>query len=584
MGKIVTFEATFIVFLLSNKKKPRELKLVVIILFLTVNLLNAQVNAVFTSDMTSGCSPFIVQFTDQSTGSPATWYWDFGNGNHSTLQNPEATYINPGHYTVSLTVTNGSYTNTVTYTNFITVFENPTADFYVVGPSSGCAPVSVTFHDNSDEGSAPITEWLWDFGDGSITYTQHPVHIFPIGGNFPVSLEITDANGCGSSIEIPGIVDVSQPPTTLFSGDDLVDCAAPHTVNFSSTSFGTTPLNYYWSFGDGQYSTLANPSHTYTVNGIYTVSLTTTDQHSCSSSLTYEDYVQVMAVVAEFDVEDNLVCYGTEVEFINNSTGATNYDWDFGDGETSWSANPGHEYEGGGTYTVTLLASQGGECPDTYSMTITVEEVNAQISVSDTYICMLPTTVQFIDESENAVSWLWDFGDTTFSYDQNPEHTYDYPIDTNINFDVTLTVYSPNGCTDILYLTDFITVVLPTPAVSVIPNGGCIPIDQVWTDVSTYFTDDDEITGQTWVFPDGTTASGSTVNYTLTEPGVDSAMLIIETAHGCLDTAVFYIFGGEVPVPVFAVSDTICASDSVQLFEVSTDQMITSWHWEHLPT
>src|ERR1700754_3850141 len=86
---------------------------------------HAQVTANFTASKTSGCSPLLVNFTSTSTGSPTTYFWSFGNGNTSTLQNPSASFVSPGTYTVSLTVSNGTVSNTVIKTAYITVFANP---------------------------------------------------------------------------------------------------------------------------------------------------------------------------------------------------------------------------------------------------------------------------------------------------------------------------------------------------------------------------------------------------------------------------------------------------------------------------
>ena len=83
----------------------------------------------FTSDITGGCAPIVVNFKDLSTGNPTTWEWDLGNGATSSKQNPSATYFNTGTYTVSLRVTNANGTHTVTKTAYITVYVEPKAEF-----------------------------------------------------------------------------------------------------------------------------------------------------------------------------------------------------------------------------------------------------------------------------------------------------------------------------------------------------------------------------------------------------------------------------------------------------------------------
>ena len=125
----------------------------------------------FTGSPSSGCAPLVVSFTDQSTGNPKFWNWDFGNGQLSNAQNPIAVYSIPGTYTVTLVVRNLDGTNATTKTNFITVFPSPVADF-VADITTGCNPVVVNFTDKSTSGAGAINKWEWDFGDGGIFNTN----------------------------------------------------------------------------------------------------------------------------------------------------------------------------------------------------------------------------------------------------------------------------------------------------------------------------------------------------------------------------------------------------------------------------
>src|ERR1700761_5722404 len=108
-------------------------------------LSKAQLIANFTATPTSGCSPIVVQFTDQGTGNPTTWHWDLGNGTISDLQDPSTTYINPGTYTVPLTVSNGNQSNTYPLTNFISVLPSPTVNFVADDSSVSCPSKTVNF-------------------------------------------------------------------------------------------------------------------------------------------------------------------------------------------------------------------------------------------------------------------------------------------------------------------------------------------------------------------------------------------------------------------------------------------------------
>ena len=125
------------------------LRLVLAICFsLTAEGLFAQPTADFTATPLAGCAPHVVYFTSTSTGNPTSYLWNFGNGFTSVLQNPSTTYLTAGSYTVTLTVTNASGSNTKTMTSYITVYPNPTVAF-TANDTASCPPLAVQFTDGS---------------------------------------------------------------------------------------------------------------------------------------------------------------------------------------------------------------------------------------------------------------------------------------------------------------------------------------------------------------------------------------------------------------------------------------------------
>ncbi|UCC78695.1 MAG: S8 family serine peptidase [Candidatus Zixiibacteriota bacterium] len=148
----------------------------------------------FVGSPTSGCAPLAVDFTDQSSGDITEWSWNFGDGNTSSLQNPSHTYQNAGIYTVSLTVTGPSGSDTETKTDYIAVEDVPVADFSG-DPTAGCAPLTVSFTDLSS-GNPNI--WSWNFGDGGSSNIQNPDYTYQDPGTYTVTL--TASNSCGSDI------------------------------------------------------------------------------------------------------------------------------------------------------------------------------------------------------------------------------------------------------------------------------------------------------------------------------------------------------------------------------------------------
>ena len=168
--------------------------------------------AEFSGSPTSGTAPLTVDFTDQSTGNPTSWSWDFGDGGTSTQQNPSHTYNDVGTYTVTLTATNSCGSDVNTKVDYITVSTcNPPVADFVGSPTSGDAPLTVNFTDQSTNNP---TSWSWDFGDGGSSTVQNPSHEYANAGTYTVALTAT--NSCGSDTQTKtDYITVSQPPQQL---------------------------------------------------------------------------------------------------------------------------------------------------------------------------------------------------------------------------------------------------------------------------------------------------------------------------------------------------------------------------------
>ena len=151
---------------------------------------------------------------------------------------------------------------------------------YTYNPAAGCSTPHTVFF--TDQSTSPDT-WLWNFGDGSTSRAQNPIHTYISAGIYTVSLTITDTVVGGSSTKsIPMAVTV-EVPTADFNGSSLFGCG-PLTINFTNAS--TTAVSYLWNFGDGNTSTLENPTHTYQNRGSYSVSLTITTANGCTNTRT----------------------------------------------------------------------------------------------------------------------------------------------------------------------------------------------------------------------------------------------------------------------------------------------------------
>src|SRR5258706_14206099 len=159
----------------------------------------AQLHSAFTASPGSGCAPVFVHFTDISTGSPTSWKWDLGNGTISFLQNPSATYFNPGKYSIKLVIKKGALADSIVKVNYITINALP-KPLFKVSDTTGCYPLKVNFTDQSIAQEGSIVKWEWDLGDGSVSSLQNPSHIYSGPGNYNVILRVTNSTGCVNTI------------------------------------------------------------------------------------------------------------------------------------------------------------------------------------------------------------------------------------------------------------------------------------------------------------------------------------------------------------------------------------------------
>lgn len=237
----------------------------------------------------TGDAPLLVAFTDLSVDSVDTWLWEFGDGNTSSDQNPYNEYIYPGDYTVSLTVSGPGGNDTIVKTNYITAsYPEPTANFEGI-PTSGNAPLEVTFTDLSVDS---VDSWVWDFGDGGISYQQHPVHTYIAAGIYDVTLTVGGPGG-GDVMEKTDYIAVSViTPIANFTGAPLIGIT-PLNVAFTDLSTGS-PTIWKWDFeNDGVFdSYIQFPTHTYNNAGLYSVKLVVENGTETDSLIRY-DYIEV---------------------------------------------------------------------------------------------------------------------------------------------------------------------------------------------------------------------------------------------------------------------------------------------------
>lgn len=220
------------------------------------------------------------------------------------------------------------------------------------------------------------------------------------------------------------------------------------TVYFVNTSHsaGAVNLYYTWNFGDGTSDTVANPVHIYTLAGIYTVTLTTSNHHAgCSNSVTqvFNFNHPIQAIFSTTNTVSDSACQFEAITINNTSIGTPpTYVWSFGDGSaTSTVTNPSHAYTHPGAYVIQLIATNFVPCSDTAYQTIYIDSQSSAttLSVSDTIICR-GTYITFGNDvlTNGLLHYTWNFGDGDSVQNINPVI---YAYNTTGTFTVTETAY-----------------------------------------------------------------------------------------------------------------------------------------------
>jgi gliding motility-associated-like protein len=293
----------------------------------------------FTATPTAGCGPLNVQFTDGSispVGPLTSWSWNFGDSfcaaanDTSALQNPTHTYTKPGCYTITLTVTNfWGCSQTYTSTNYVCV-TTPATNF-TASETDACIGNQICFTTSATNTG---NTYSWNFGDpasgvNNTSTLVNPCHVYNANGNYTVSLLETTINGCDSSLTKTNYITISKPVANFGTKGKTISSCLPLIVNFVDSSHSNI-TSWKWNFGDGNTSTDQNPSHMYSLPGIYTVTLIVTNAGGCSDTLVKTNYVVTTSPNGTFTLGPEKGCYPLEVCFKTDVSTNLSYIWNYG--------------------------------------------------------------------------------------------------------------------------------------------------------------------------------------------------------------------------------------------------------------
>lgn len=517
------------------------------------------------------------------------------NGQTTTLTAPPgaATYTWSGPSVVSGTntqtaVVNVGGTYVVNMTTFYSFPQVPCAYSQTItlpgAPSAAtssfvsnpvCLGVPNTFTNTSS--GAGIFQYIWDFGDGSPTFTTstatNPVHTYTAANNYSVSL-IAD-NGCPAPFILPLVI--KPQPIADFT---LTNSCMGAATNFTNSSTAPVPASFTshaWNFGDGNTSTtIGNATHTFTAPNTYSVSLLVVNNQQCRDSVTKTITIYPNPSIA---IASNDVCLNTITTFTNTSSIAapdniTTWAWDFNnDGTTdNTTQNPTNTYTNSGNYTVELKATSNNNCRDSSTINIRVNAlptasftpvnacVNANVTLNNISNVPLP---------DNITNYTWSFGagaNPSTSNNQNP------PL-LNYNISgiktITLNITANTTCTASITQTVQIN---PQPVANFSATAVCQSTATTFTDLS---TPTGSITNWAWDFTNNNSVDNTTSTPTnvYSTSGTFTTSLIVTDANTCKDTMLLAIDVWGHAIPDFS-PDNVCygtATTFTNLTNVTTN-------------
>lgn len=532
-----------------------------------------------TAAPTDICEGESVIFTNNSSANATDFVWDFGDGTplvYSGANTIEHVYQTAGDYTATLLVAVGGPASGCNdqVSIPITVRPGPTAEI-AFDNDEDCDELTVTFSDNS---TGDIVDWEWSFGNGeSSTLENPPQQVYSDVGAYNVVLTVEASNGCKNSDT--RIVRVNESPTAFFLAEQICVGTPGGFTDLSSSMAGDPIVSWSWDFGDGGTSIEQNPQHTFVTPGMYNV-LLEVETATCINDTVLE--VQVLPTPdSDFSADVLAGCSPFEAAFTNESNGAVNYTWLFGDGGGSAEENPVHTFTNFGNadsvYTVQLIASTAFGCTDTSSLEVTVfPGAQALFQTFYTPGCA-PMPASFLNNSQNATAYSWDFGDgSPVSNEENPTHDFENTTPFLQNYTVELAALTPNGCND---TSTAVVSVFPEPnfQFDLPETAGCPPYEVQFPAVTGAVTN-------FWTFGDGTISSSPSPTHTYFNntqaEAVYEAELVATSAFGCTDTATAEITVYPNPIAQFSMNLTAgCSPVTVTLENQSVLADSVVWNY-----
>jgi gliding motility-associated-like protein len=492
----------------------------------------------FSMDIQAACEPATVTFVNQGADA-LNYQWNFGDG--TIINSMEDTIVHvfsdPNDvvqlYNIQLTAQslNDCQAN---FNQSFTLHPAVTSDFQIPLPLNSCAPISIGFQNNSIAGQ----QYQWTFGDGPGSNVNNPTHLYanPVYNDTTYTVRLIASSNFGCTDTSFRTIDVLRTPVAYYTITDTTGCY-PVTLTFNNQSVGAD--SYSWNYGTGESSINGEVVHQHNFFNLSSIAVTNqvvlTAMTTAGCYDTYNEPVVIPAGLTASFTMDNDGCAPFNNQLLNQSVGAIQYLWDFGDGSTSNEINPNHVFDIDNnldtTYTVTLTSFNAFGCSQVQTQLVHIYPVPQAAFDASPNPVIWPNPVSFVNNSSSGLTtnYIWDLGDgTLINADDAGSHAYN----TWGNYNVLL--YASNGqCSDTAFQT--IVVEAPAPQAGFIGDSiGCAPLLVAFKDTSLFAQ------GWLWDFGDGSASINSSPIHIYEYPGTFDVRLIVIGYDGQFDTTIHY--------------------------------------------
>lgn len=562
------------------------------------------------------CVGSTVIFSDSSSnaglsGSINKWYWDYGDGKKDTVtssQNMLHAYTAPGKYYVILKVETAAGC-TDTYRDSVMIRPNPAANF--TPPAGVCLPGATNFTNTTSisDGTIANVTYLWNFGDNTTSTVTNPSKVYPNTlpppGGYNVVLTATSQYGCTGtkSIALTAVYTKPQASFTVATNTCLKD-----TIQFTDNSSGTNQsiTQWYWTFGDGNTSTVQHPKYVYATYGTYPVKLAVVSDKGCVSDTSVAVNVKVNPLpVAGFILPSACLSSGN-VTFADASSITPNdgtqypfaYSWSFGDpgsgaANTATTKNGQHTYTAPGSYTIIQQVTTANGCKDSDTALYVVAGSRpvADFSVQNSSSLCSNKSINVQNGTTIAIGTVskieiaWDNGSAPLVVEtfNNPTptqvftHAYpDFQSPASRTYTIRLRAYSGATC---YHDTTKVITLNASPKTQFLAMPGICLGD---TRLITQGSQTSSLAGSGFYSGNGiTNAATGQFNSAVAGAGTHQLQYLFVTNAGCRDSATSSIVVWPAATASFTVSNPKCEKNSVSFTSTSTPGAgtINSYAW-----